>query len=379
MMINESVVSMPFQIIQGNILHYRCDAIVNPTDEFFSGSGGLDEQVHLVAGPELYKECAALGRLEIGQAALTKAYRLGCRKIIHTVAPWWSGREVELELLRECYRSSLRLALDEGLTELAFPLIGSGTRAFPKETVLEIAAEEIRVFLSAHDDFRILLVVHDRSEFQPSRTLLQGLDRYRQTLRVEESCYETDASVPLPTPMVSAPTQPKDGERNDRMVFASRKPDLRKSRRVKLPLFSRPQAKAPEAAPAPCEMPELTFSTERIVMDESFSEMVMRKIDERGFKKDSECYVRANIDRRLFSKIRSDQSYHPKKTTAVALAVALELTLDDTKELLEKAGYSLSHSILFDVIVEYCILQKNYDIFQINELLFQYDQPLLGG
>ena len=115
------------------------------------------------------------------------------------------------------------------------------------------------------------------------------------------------------------------------------------------------------------------------MLDESFSQMVMRKIDEKGYKKDSDCYGRANLDRRLFSRLRCDENYHPKKTTALALAVALELSLEETGELLQKAGYSLSRSILLDVIVEYCILQKNYDIFQINELLFQYDQPLLGG
>ena len=107
--------------------------------------------------------------------------------------------------------------------------------------------------------------------------------------------------------------------------------------------------------------------------------MVLRKIDEKGFKKDSDCYNRANIDRRLFSRIRSDQNYHPKKTTALALAIALELSLDETKELLMKAGYSLSHSILFDVVIEGCILERRYNIFEVNEILFYYDQPLLGG
>ncbi len=114
------------------------------------------------------------------------------------------------------------------------------------------------------------------------------------------------------------------------------------------------------------------------VLDESFSQMMMRKIDEEGFRKDSDFYKRANITKQTFSKMKS-ADYHPKKVTAVAVAIALELSLDETGELLQKAGYSLSHSILFDVIIEYCILQKCYNIFEINELLFYHDQALLGG
>lgn len=122
------------------------------------------------------------------------------------------------------------------------------------------------------------------------------------------------------------------------------------------------------------------FMPERgVVLDEGFSQMLFRKIDERGFKKDSDCYKKANIDKRLFAKIKKDPHYHPSKTTALAFAIALELSVDETNELLLKAGYGLSHSIMSDVIVEYFILQRNYNIFAINEMLFKYDQALLGG
>lgn len=392
---------MPFQIIKENILNLSCDVLIDPTDESFSGSGGLDAQIHLAAGPELDEECALLAPLAAGEAVLTQLRLENGSYIIHTVAPWWSGGEDALLQLRRCYHNSLALAAQAGFARIALPLIGSGTRGFPKDLVLRTAAEEIESFLTWHEDTLVLLVIHDRSEFQPDPALLAGLEEYIHFLREEEWKEQAeDAMLSMASTGAFPPITAGDIEEERR----------RQNRPSAPPQLSAPQAMPGAAAPPPsgkrrdgtasrgkarkktdkvrekaAEKPDLVqpfgmFRPDRdTVLDESFSQMVLRKIAEKGFTKDSECYLRANVDRRVFSKLRCDAGYHPKKTTALALAIALELSLPETNELLMKAGYSLSHSILFDVIVEYCILQQNYNIFEINELLFDYDQPLLGG
>lgn len=445
---------MPFQIITGDILTLSCDAVINPTDEFLSGSGGLDAQVHRAAGSDFSRMCRAIGHIDIGKAVITFSPRLLSLYVIHTVAPWWSGRREEIDRLRACYRSALQIAVDYRMQSLAFPLIGSGTRGFPKELVLQVASEELRAFLLDHADMDITLVVHDRRDFQPSRSLLDGLDQYlrvslqaaerreaeektaraedMQAVRREQERKAREADILSGASTASFPAVSPEEARE---AWARRKDEIRPWEKIgsaapvpaeqpeespagkprrKRPFFSRPaeSARREDEAPAPAFAPTEDFGHSmpvdatmpvydygpvgasmpaaptapaffdprgKTVLDESFSQMVLRKIDERGFKKDSECYARANIDKRLFSKIRGGGGYHPKKTTAVALAIALELSLEETQELLMKAGYSLSHSILFDLIVEYCITQHNYNIFEINELLFQYDQPLLGS
>ncbi len=334
---------MPLQIVRNDITTMKVDAIVNAANESLLGGGGVDGAIHRAAGPDLLAECRTLGGCQTGQAKITKGYRLPARYVIHTVGPVWrGGQQGEKELLISAYRSSLELALAHRCETVAFPLISSGVYGYPKDQALKVAVDTIGDFLLAHD-MTVYLVIFDRAAYAIGEKLFADIaawidDRY-----------------------VDAHTD-------------SRETQYRRAMSA-LPGFGMP---APCAA-AEAAQDALEQLAERLnQLDESFSQMLLRKIDERGIT-DAQCYKKANIDRKLFSKIRSDVHYKPSKPTALAFAVALEMPLEEARDLLGKAGYAFSHASKFDVIVEYFIAHRNYNIFEINEALFAFDQSLLGG
>ena len=335
---------MPLQIVRNDITVMKVDAIVNAANESLLGGGGVDGAIHRAAGPDLLAECRTLGGCQTGQAKITKGYRLPARYVIHTVGPVWrGGQQGEKERLISAYRSSLELALAHRCETVAFPLIASGVYGYPNDQALKVAVDTIGDFLLAHD-MTVYLVIFDRAAYAIGEKLFADIaawidDRY-----------------------VDAHTD-------------SRETQYRRAMSAQLGVGM----PAPSCAVA--EAGEDTF--EQLLaclnqLDESFSQMLLRKIDERGIT-DAQCYKKANIDRKLFSKIRSDVHYKPSKPTALAFAVALELPLEEARELLGKAGYAFSHASKFDVIVEYFIAHRNYNIFEINEALFAFDQSLLGG
>lgn len=334
---------MPLQIVRNDITTMKVDAIVNAANESLLGGGGVDGAIHRAAGPDLLAECRTLHGCQTGQAKITKGYRLPARYVIHTVGPVWrGGQQGERELLISAYRSSLELALAHRCETVAFPLISSGVYGYPKDQALKVAVDTIGDFLLAHD-MTVYLVIFDRAAYAIGEKLFADIaawidDRY-----------------------VDAHTDSRETQYRRAM---SAQPGV--------------------GMPAPCAAAKAGEDTfEQLIarlnqLDESFSQMLLRKIDERGIT-DAQCYKKANIDRKLFSKIRSDVHYKPSKPTALAFAVALELPLEEARELLGKAGYAFSHASKFDVIVEYFIAHRNYDIFEINEALFAFDQSLLGG
>jgi O-acetyl-ADP-ribose deacetylase (regulator of RNase III) len=334
---------VPLQIVRNDITKMKVDAIVNAANSSLLGGGGVDGCIHRAAGPELLSECKMLGGCETGSAKITKGYRLPCKYVIHAVGPRWrGGKHREREKLVSCYRTSLELAKEHGCETVAFPLISSGIYGYPKDQALKVAIDTISDFL-LENDMTVYIVIFDRKAYQIGEKLFSDIAAYIDDNYVDE---HTDSR----------------SERLRRMQMLSDEPEEE--------TFGAPLA--PMAASAK------TLDDALSQIDESFSEMLLRKIDEKGMT-DAQCYKKANIDRKLFSKIRSDKLYKPSKPTALAFAIALELPLDETKELLMKAGFALSHTNKFDIIIEFFIEHGNYNVFEINEALFAFDQSLLGA
>lgn len=334
---------MPLQIVRNDITRMKVDAIVNAANASLLGGGGVDGCIHRAAGPGLLAECRTLGGCRTGDAKITGGYALPCRYVIHTVGPVWrGGTHGERELLASCYRTSLELAAAHDCETVAFPLISSGVYGYPKVQALQVAVDTIRDFL-ADREMTVYMVLFDRDSTTIGQQLFTDLrsyidDRY-------EDVYATS--------------------------YAEH------TRHLQALLEDMAQA-APSIDAPPCAAMSASLEEALDGLDESFSQMLLRKIDEKGMT-DVQCYKKANISRKLFSKIRSHKLYRPSKATALAFAIALELPLQETRELLMKAGFALSRSSKADIIVEYFIEHGNYDIFAINEALFAFDQNLLGG
>ena len=336
---------MPLKIIRDDITKIKVDAIVNAANSSLLGGGGVDGAIHHAAGPELLKKCRALGGCKVGEAKITKGYMLPAKYIIHTVGPVWQGGDSnEEKLLSDCYLNSLKLSKEYNLESIAFPLISSGAYGYPKDKAMKIAISVIGEFLLSNE-MMVYLVVYDKEACTLTEKLFTSIQQYIDDRYVEEHSF-----ISLNRPM--ARQSPVDCCVNE--------PEL---------LYEK------QYAPKRINKRSLDDVIEQ--MDETFSQSLLRLIDEKGMT-DVETYKKANIDRKLFSKIRNDINYKPSKSTAIAFAIALRLNLDETKDLLLKAGFAISHSNKFDLIIEYFIKNGNYNIFEINEALFTFNQNLLG-
>ena len=344
---------MPFEIVRNDITNMCVDAIVNSANPRPVVGLGTDSSIHKKAGPELLAARQKIGPIAMGRSAITPAFRLQARYVIHTVGPVWDGGSYgEEKLLRSCYDQSLKLALEHDCKSIAFPLIATNNYGFPKDKALQIAVAAFSEFLLEHE-MQIYLVVFDRGAYRLSEKLFHSIASYIDDHYVdlwEESTYGGEKEY----------RQQSIRRRRDRDLY-------RKSLSLE------------ETAPcAPTAMPMASLPDYLKQADAGFTETLLKLIDKTG-KKDSEIYKKANLTKQHFSKIRNNPNYKPSKQTAIALALALELDLEQTKDLIGRAGYALTNSSKFDLIIRYFIEQKKYNVVEINMALYEFDQSLLGS
>lgn len=329
---------MPFEIVRNDIVNMKVDAIVNTANPKPIIGDGTDRAIHCKAGERLLMARKEIGDIAIGTSKITPAFDLDANYVIHTAGPIWKdGKSGEEALLASCFKNSLRLAKEKDCESIAFPLISSGSYGFPKPIALQIAVREISAFL-LENEMQVYLVVFGKQSFELSEKLFKSVSSY-----IDENYV------------------------SDKMSLEYGKSKVRRFDYEKMLLSE-------SSYEITSKMPNLDGMLNNL--DKGFSETLLDLIDRTG-KKDSEIYKKANVDRKLFSKIRNNVNYKPSKATALAFAIALELDLDETSDLLSRAGYALSQSSKFDVIVKYFIENKKYDIFEINSALFRFDQPLL--
>ena len=341
---------MPFSIVRNDIARVRADVLVNAANERLAAGGGVCGAIFEGAGASrMAAACAKIGRCPTGSAVATPGFDLPCRWVVHAVGPVWrGGTHGERELLQSCYRSVFAEVARLGAASVAFPLISAGIFGYPVREALDVARVEASAFLDDHPDVEVTLVVFTRDVVAQGVALLGELREYVDDAYVDNSPHLYDRSAELrelcaPEPCPAAP-QP-----------------------------ATPSCAVPGDLGTPDELAERLAH-----LDAPFSEALLALIDERGLT-DAQVYRRANLSRQLFSKIRSKPDYRPSKPTAVALALALGLTLPQTQELLAHAGLTLSRSSKFDVIVEFYLARGVHDVMAVNEALFAFDQPLLGS
>lgn len=340
---------MSFKIIRNDITKVRADAIVNTANPEPVTGSGTDGAIYKAAGEDLLLEARKkIGRIEPGKAAYTPAFGLDADYIIHTVGPVWRGGGYgEESILRSCYENSLSLSEKLGCKSAAFPLIATGVYGFPKELALDIAMSCIGKFLLTHD-MKITVVVFDRSSYALSSSLVNGIEQYIDDHGADVAFHE------------------EYGEDHFRRMTAAE--EARRIEKI------RKKERSDNGIP---DLSGKTLEEAVGLKGESFAERLFKLIDESGMD-DVTVYKKANVDRKVFSSIRCKKNYKPKKTTAVAFAIALELDLPALKDLLATAGIAFTSSDTFDLIISYFVTVKNYNIFDINGALFRYGQPQLS-
>ena len=402
---------MAFRIIREDITKVLAEVIVNPANPEPLIGGGTDSAIYEAAGKEqLLAERELIGPIAPGEVAVTRSYGLrknGVRYILHAVTSFYEdGKKGEDEILRSAYQKSLQQALRLGCASIAFPLLGTGTYGYPKGEALGLAASVFGEFLMDHE-MEILLVVFGEEAFRLSEKLFPGVSSFidnhyvEQTIRQEYghpypaaeqdarrrrwnmaqsamACEEASEDMQGMW-LKDAPGPVPDSAPRPKASYGSATPGSALPREKYAPKKEKRRAeKLVSGASAPAGMAKRSLDQVIAEVDDTFQEQLFRLIDQKGLD-ERDVYKRANLDRRLFSRIRSNKNYQPKKQTAIALALALELNLDETKDLLGRAGFTLSGSSRADLIVQYFIENGIYDVITVNITLFEYGEMQLGA
>lgn len=334
---------MSLQIIRNNIIKVHADAIVNTANPKPRIGSGTDHAIYLAAGPELFEARKKIGRIEPGEVAITPAFHLPAKYIIHAVGPAWKGGDQgEAAILRRAYDNALSVAVDNGCNSIAFPLMAAGTYHFPKEIAIEVAISAFVAFLMHHKNIQIILVTLDKAVYDLAGNIYQNLCSYVNEDYVDDVCaeeYGTDGCA---------------------MSFQE----------LKDRLHNLPSVAGDTAFP-------LTLGEAGVQAEESFHGMLFRLIDEKGLK-DSSVYKKASISRQQFSsQFRSVQDCRPSKDAALRLAIALELDYETTQDFLAKAGYTLSPSIRSDRVISRCIQLRQFNPMEIDDALYKEQCPVM--
>jgi O-acetyl-ADP-ribose deacetylase (regulator of RNase III) len=363
---------MPLKIVRNDITKVKADAIVNSANQNPICGGGAEYHIYQAAGYDnLLKAREQVGALNIAEVAVTPAFALNAKYIIHTVGPKWNGGvSGETLALENCYMHALEKAKELGCNSIAFPLISSGVFRFPKDSALKIALKAIGDFLQTNE-IDVQLVVFDRKSFEVSEDLYSDIHTYIDDNYVQDKYDDIHDYVRRQWSEDSSRRQDNFNIFDYTERFQENDTKDAPSEILSYATFTSPTVAKHEAT-------ESNLDDILAKPGETFCDKLFHLIHEKNLD-DVDVYKRANLDRKHFSKIRSNVDYKPTKKTALALAIALHLNLDETADLLSRAGLALSPSNKGDLIVSYFIEREKYDIWEINSYLFKFGQPALGA
>ena len=353
---------MPLKIIRNDITKVSADAIVNTANPKPIYASGTDQAIYEAAGADqLLTERKKIGDIGRGEVAVTPAFNLSARYILHTVGPaWQDGKHHEFEILHDCYANSLQKAAELRCESIAFPLIATGVYGFPKDRALQIAISAISDFL-LKCEMLVYLVVFDEKSFQLSGQVIGKVQSFIDANYVASRREAEYRGNRVRRRMESEEFDAEELEEYEARCMRTEEPD-----------------EAPEPmALSGSICSNISLDDQFAHMGGTFQEKLFEIIEYRGFT-NVEVYTRANLDRKHFSKIQCNVNYHPSKKTAMALCIALKLDLEESKDLLARAEWAFSPNRKLDLIVMNAIVNHEYNINQVNAILFEYGQECLG-